>query len=94
MISQNLGVDFSLLRSKMIKKYKRNNFFPKAGFTAGPCLSKDTSQLNFSSKFSKLGRTSLQVNEEMPEYIFRMLKMKYNLKKKTVGILGYTFKKM
>ncbi len=93
MISQNLGVDFSLLRSKMIKKYKRNNFFPKAGFTAGPCLSKDTSQLNFSSKFSKLGRTSLQVNEEMPEYIFRMLKMKYNLKKKTVGILGYTFKK-
>ena len=36
-------VDFSLLRSKMIKKYKRNNFFPKAGFTAGPCLSKDTS---------------------------------------------------
>jgi UDP-N-acetyl-D-mannosaminuronic acid dehydrogenase len=93
MIAQNLGINFSSLRSKMIKKYKRNNFFPKAGFTAGPCLSKDTSQLNFSSKFNNLGKASLNVNEGMPEYIFNMLKKNNNLKKKTVGILGYTFKK-
>ena len=93
MIAQNLGINFSSLRSKMIKKYRRNNFFPKAGFTAGPCLSKDTSQLNFSSKFNNLGKASLNVNEGMPEYIFNMLKKNYNLKKKIVGILGYTFKK-
>lgn len=93
MIAQNLGINFSSLRSKMIKKYKRNNFFPKAGFTAGPCLSKDTAQLNFSSKFNNLGKASLNVNNGMPEYIFNMLKKNYNLKKKTVGILGYTFKK-
>ena len=45
-ISENLGIDFNKLRSNMIEGYNRNKSMPKAGFAAGPCLYKDTAQLN------------------------------------------------
>ena len=64
-----------------------------AGFTAGPCLLKDTMQLSsfYNHKFS-LGHTAMSINEGLPKFLIKQLEQKYNLRKKTVGVLGLTFK--
>ena len=64
-----------------------------AGFTAGPCLLKDTMQLSsfYDHKFS-LGHTAMSINEGLPRYLVKKLSEKYNLKKKIVGVLGLSFK--
>ena len=65
-----------------------------AGFSAGPCLLKDTMQLSsfFNHKFS-LGHTAMSINEGLPNFLIKELSKEYNLKKKTVGVLGLSFKK-
>ena len=77
----------------MRDNYKRNTNVPTAGFTAGPCLLKDTMQLSsfYNHKFS-LFDSVMSINEGLPRFVFKKLKEKYNLKKKTVGILGLSFK--
>ena len=74
--------------------YKRNANIPMAGFSAGPCLLKDTMQLSsfFNHKFS-LGHTAMSINEGLPNFLIKELSKEYNLKKKTVGVLGLSFKK-
>ena len=66
---------------------------PKAGFAAGPCLYKDTAQLNtfFKNNFF-LGNSAIKINEGLPNYIVKKISLKYNLKNKIVGILGMAFK--
>jgi len=93
MICKNQGLDFFKIRNIMRDDYKRNANIPKAGFTAGPCLLKDTMQLSsfYDHKFS-LGHTAMSVNEGLPKFLISELSKKYNLKKKTVGILGLSFK--
>ena len=52
-ICENFNINFSQLRKNMIDGYDRNKEIPKAGFAAGPCLYKDTAQLNtFLKNFS------------------------------------------
>ena len=77
----------------MKDNYKRNTNIPMAGFAAGPCLLKDTMQLSsfYKHKFS-LFDSVMSINEGLPRFVFKKLKEKYNLKKKTVGILGLSFK--
>ena len=89
--SQNL--DFFKIRSLMRDGYERNENLPKAGFTAGPCLLKDTMQLSsfYKHKFP-LCYTAMSINEGLPKFIIKQLSEKYNLKKKTVGVLGLSFK--
>ena len=74
--------------------YTRNANIPMAGFAAGPCLLKDTMQLSsfFNHKFS-LGHTAMSINEGLPNFLIKELSKEYNLKKKTVGVLGLSFKK-
>ena len=73
--------------------YPRAKDLPLPGFAAGPCLVKDTMQLDFFTKNTfDLGKISIKTNEEMPDYIINLLKKKYDLKNMTVGILGMTFK--
>ena len=93
MICQNQNLDFFKIRNIMRDGYTRNANIPMSGFTAGPCLLKDTMQLSsfFNHKFL-LGRTAMNVNEGIPKFIVNKLKKKLNIKKKTVGILGLTFK--
>tara|TARA_B100000700_G_C15002035_1_gene836772 strand:- start:105 stop:1280 length:1176 start_codon:yes stop_codon:yes gene_type:complete len=88
-----LGLDYEKLRLLMKDSYSRNNNIPKAGFTRGPCLLKDTMQLSsfFNNKF-KLLNEARNINEGIPKVIFKNLKLKYKLKTKTIGILGLTFK--
>lgn len=73
--------------------YPRTSALPKPGFAAGPCLVKDTQQLNyfFSNKFS-LGASALRINENLPEFIVEKLHENFELKNNSVGILGMTFK--
>ena len=93
MISEKQNLNFFRIRELMKDTYPRNAHIPMSGFTAGPCLLKDTMQLSsfFNKKFS-LGHTAMNVNEGMPNYIIKNLEENFKLKKKTVGLLGLTFK--
>lgn len=93
MICQNQDLNFSKIRNIMREGYVRNADIPMSGFTAGPCLLKDTMQLSsfYSHKFL-LGHSAMYINEGIPKFIINKLENKFNLKKKTVGVLGLTFK--
>jgi len=93
MICQNQNLDFFKIRNIMRDGYMRNANIPMSGFTAGPCLLKDTMQLSafYDHKFS-LGHSAMSVNEGIPRFIVNKLQKKFNLKKKVVGVLGLTFK--
>jgi len=93
MMCKNQGLDFFKIRNLMRDNYKRNANIPSAGFTAGPCLLKDTMQLSsfYNHKFSLL-HSAKSINENLPIFIIKKLSEKYDLRKKTVGILGLSFK--
>jgi len=77
----------------MKDNYNRNFHIPSAGFTAGPCLLKDTMQLSsfYNHKFP-LFSSAMYINESLPLFIINKLNEAYNLRKKTVGVLGLSFK--
>ena len=93
MLCQNQDINFFKIRDIMKDGYMRNANIPISGFTAGPCLLKDTMQLSsfYNHKFP-LGHSAMSINEGMPKYIIDKLSIKYNLKKKIVGVLGLAFK--
>jgi len=93
MMCQNRGLNFNKVRNLMSDNYERNANIPKAGFTAGPCLMKDTMQLSsFYNHNFKLCHSAMKVNEGLPLYIINNLSEKYDLRKKIVGVLGLSFK--
>ena len=93
MMCKNQGLDFFKIRDLMRDNYKRNTNIPKAGFTAGPCLLKDSMQLSsfYNHKFSLI-HSAMSINEDLPIFIIKKLSEKYDLRKKIVGILGLSFK--
>ena len=94
-ICEKLNVDFNNLRKNMMDGYERNKDIPKAGFAAGPCLYKDTAQLNAFLKDSfTLGKEATKINQTLPIEIYKKLKKKFGKKlvKKKIGILGVAFK--
>ena len=93
MISEDFGENYDRIREIMIDGYDRAKGLPSAGFTAGPCLLKDTMQLaSFTNNQYLLGQAAMNVNEGLPNYIVNNLKKEFDLGQKTVGILGMTFK--
>ena len=93
MMCKKYGLDFFKIRELMRDNYHRNASIPSAGFTAGPCLLKDTMQLSsFYNHNFMLGRSAMLINEGLPKFIANNLIKNCNLKKKTVGILGLSFK--
>ena len=73
--------------------YERASNFPKSGFAAGPCLFKDTMQLEaFSRKNFNLGTAAMHINETLPDFLVDRIKLKYELSFTKVGILGMSFK--
>lgn len=74
--------------------YPRAQALPVPGFAAGPCLVKDTQQLNYfnGGKF-RLGVSALEINENLPEFILSVLRQKFEIKDLVIGILGMTFNK-
>tara|TARA_B100000989_G_scaffold191181_1_gene144012 strand:- start:3 stop:1172 length:1170 start_codon:yes stop_codon:yes gene_type:complete len=94
-ICEKLNVNFNILRKNMMDGYERNKDIPKAGFAAGPCLYKDTAQLNAFLKDSfTLGKEATKINQSFPIEIYKKLKKKFGKKlvKKKIGILGVAFK--
>lgn len=93
MICKNYGVSFEKIRKDMMVGYERNNNLYKAGFAAGPCLVKDTMQLNslYNKRFF-LGKSALKVNQNLPNFLIKNLDKNYKIKNKTIGILGMAFK--
>lgn len=90
---ERMNIDYEKLRLKMMDCYPRNRNLPRSGFTSGPCLLKDTMQLSsFFKHKDKLLKEVKNVNENLPNFIFERINFKYNLKNKTIGILGLSFK--
>jgi UDP-N-acetyl-D-mannosaminuronic acid dehydrogenase len=93
MISSSFGLDFYDIYRAMTKNYPRLQGFAKPGFSAGPCLFKDTMQLSAASNNNFfMGHAAMLVNEGMPNFLIDRLKARVPLKNKTVGILGMAFK--
>ena len=94
-ICERFGINFKDLRQNMIDGYDRNKSMPKAGFAAGPCLYKDTAQLNaFLQNSFTLGIAATKINQGFPKFIYSKMKNKFKkkLKGKKIGILGAAFK--
>ncbi len=93
LMCKNRGLDFFKIRNLMRDNYKRNIDMPLSGFTAGPCLLKDTMQLSsFYNHRYPLLRSAMHINESLPKFIIQKLSEEYNLRKKIVGVLGLSFK--
>lgn len=93
MIANEAGVDFERIRHAITYRYPRAADMPGPGFTAGPCLFKDTMQLAavFENNFS-LGFAGVMINEGLPLYVISRLERRYDLASMTIGILGMAFK--
>ena len=87
------GQDYYRIHDAVTLDYPRMNAFPGAGFAAGPCLFKDTMQLAaLSDNNFFLGHAAMLVNEGLPNFILSQLRSKYDMRGKTIGILGMGFK--
>ena len=92
-ICQENDINWENVWYALKEDYPRAQGLPTPGFAAGPCLVKDTQQLDyyFNNKF-ELGRSAIKINEHLPDYIISVLRSMFDLKHKKVGILGMTFK--
>ena len=62
-------------------------------FAAGPCLLKDTMQLNSFAGFNNpIFSAAMSVNEGLPNQFIKIIEKQFKLKRITVGILGMAFK--
>jgi UDP-N-acetyl-D-mannosaminuronic acid dehydrogenase len=94
MMSEERGADFFRIHHAMTTDYDRASDFPLPGFTAGPCLLKDTMQLAaFHRGNFQLGQAAMLVNEGLANFIADSLRARYDdLVGKRIGILGMAFK--
>lgn len=93
MISELYGADFYEIYSAMTQNYPRAANFPRPGFAAGPCLFKDTMQLNaFANNNFHIGSSAMLINEGLPNFVVSRLKLSHDIGEMTVGILGMAFK--
>ncbi len=93
MICSQYNINFNKIRKIMTDSYSRGKGLPSAGFAAGPCLLKDTMQLySFSKNIFSMGNASMLINEGMPSFVIDQLKIKFDITKKRIGILGMSFK--
>ena len=93
MMANDSGVNFDNVREAIRFEYPRAADLPAAGFTAGPCLFKDTMQLSaFSNNSFALGNSAMMINEGLPLYVVEKLSQKYDISKTKIGLLGMAFK--
>lgn len=93
MIANSHGIDFENVRAAITHDYPRALDMPGAGFAAGPCLFKDTMQLAaFNNNTFFLGHAAMMVNEGLPMYVVDRMDERFDLKGKSVAILGMAFK--
>jgi UDP-N-acetyl-D-mannosaminuronic acid dehydrogenase len=93
MIAKGAGVDYQAVMKAMKHNYPRAKSFPGPGFSAGPCLFKDTMQLAaYARNQFGLGHAAMQVNEGLVLQLVDDLKRAYDISTMTVGLLGMAFK--
>ena len=92
-IAKSAGLDYHRVLNAMKHNYPRARNIPGPGFSAGPCLVKDTMQLAAvaSNQFS-LGHAAMLVNEGLVLNIVEDLRRRYDLTSTTVGLLDMAFK--
>lgn len=77
----------------MKQNYLRAKSFPGPGFSAGPCLFKDTMQLAaYARNQFGLGHAAMQVNEGLVLQLVDDLRRAYDISNVTIGLLGMAFK--
>jgi len=97
-IAMAKDLDFYKIHSAITHKYRRAGGFPRPGFSAGPCLFKDTMQLAAYCRHGfSLGHNAMLVNETMPDCVLEQAKKELALKGlviagTTCGVLGMAFK--
>ena len=93
MLARKLGVDYEKVKNSLKDDYDRADFLTSAGFSAGPCLFKDTMHLvAFDDANFPIGNSAMIINEGLPNFIVNDLSKKHDLNKKKIGILGMAFK--
>jgi UDP-N-acetyl-D-mannosaminuronic acid dehydrogenase len=92
MVAESIGLDFSRVRQAMADGYGRAASLPGPGFTAGPCLLKDTMQLAAFNNSFTLGHAAMSINEGLPNFLVDQLSRRHKLEGLRVGILGMAFK--
>lgn len=93
MMSEKCGANAKELYRAMTEGYERGRNIPRPGFTAGPCLLKDTMQLSaFYTNNFNLGYAAMQVNEGLPAFCIEQLRQNHDLNGMKVGLLGMAFK--
>jgi UDP-N-acetyl-D-mannosaminuronic acid dehydrogenase len=97
-IAMQKGLNFSRIHAAISHKYQRAGGLPLPGFTAGPCLFKDTMQLAAYCRHTySLGHAAMLVNETMPDTVLELAKKALANQGLTMagtkcGILGMAFK--
>ncbi len=94
MIAESAGLNFYRIYEALTHDYPRAQHFSQPGFTAGPCLFKDTMQLSaFCNNQFFLGHAAMLVNEGLPNFVVSLLERKVGpLRGKKIGLLGMSFK--
>jgi UDP-N-acetyl-D-mannosaminuronic acid dehydrogenase len=93
LIAKVAGVDYRRVYEAMKRNYPRARSIPSPGFTAGPCLFKDTMQLAaFAQNQFSVGHAAMLVNEGLVLHVVDDLARRYDLARMTVGLLGMAFK--
>jgi UDP-N-acetyl-D-mannosaminuronic acid dehydrogenase len=93
MIAKSAGADYQAVMRAMKQNYPRARNFPGPGFSAGPCLFKDTMQLAaYARNQFGLGHAAMQVNEGFVLQLVDDLRRSYDVSKMTIGLLGMAFK--
>lgn len=97
-IATSKGLNFERIRSAITHRYPRAAGFPRSGFTAGPCLFKDTMQLAAYCRHTfSLGHAAMLVNETMPDCLLDQARRELashdrNFTGVKCGVLGMAFK--
>ena len=94
MMTESCGIDFQRVYQALTYHYPRAKDFAGPGFTAGPCLFKDTMQLAaFHNNHFFMGHAAMLINEGLPNFIVQQLTLKMkDLAGKKIGLLGMAFK--
>ncbi len=93
MIAKSAGADYQAIMRAMKQNYPRARSFPGPGFSAGPCLFKDTMQLvAYARNQFGMGHAAMQVNEGFVLQLVDDLRRSYRILEMTVGLLGMAFK--
>jgi len=93
LIAKSAGLDYRRIDDAMKRNYPRAGSIPTPGFSAGPCLFKDTMQLAaFAQNQFSLGNAAMLVNEGLVLHVVADLARRFDLTRMTVGLLGMAFK--